>query len=67
MAPRDIVHRRAAAFATTARLTEGAPAGCLVPARLAWLTGERCRSQARVTVLTQLDPAVRPRYRHVSE
>ena len=27
----------AAAFAATARLTEGAPPGCLVLARLAWL------------------------------
>jgi len=34
----------AAAFATTARLTEGAP-GCVVLARLAWLAGEGCRSQ----------------------
>jgi hypothetical protein len=34
-----------AAFATAARLPEGAPVGCLVPARPAWLTGERCRSQ----------------------
>ena len=34
-----------AAFATTARLTEGARAGCLIPGRRAWLTGERRRSQ----------------------
>jgi hypothetical protein len=37
----------AAAFATTARLTEGAPPWCVVLARLAWLAGERCRSQYR--------------------
>ena len=43
--PRDMFTRYAAAFATTARLGEASPVGLLGAARLAWLTGERCRSR----------------------
>jgi hypothetical protein len=45
IASREMFTRYAAAFATAARLREGSRVGFLVAARLAWLTGERCRSR----------------------